>query len=746
MKKWKRLLCVFLAGALGVSALGACAKKDGETGNSTQSTGGKVAMGRYVEEEISLPFEGNEETVFDIIQKDDGSLELYTGTVGNDYKINTVNRYDYDGSNWSQAETWVKNVVESTVALGELQVKRGLDGTEYLLYNDKDYHPHLLRSADGVQYEEIMTDLLGKPVEGYEFYPRPEAFEGLTNDRIFISSYWFTSGIYNADGTLYMAMELGHASTDRRSDYAFSDKEIVIRSERGLERYNIEQKNKLEDIQTMENVQFQMLKMDKDGGLYAADSAGIHHIAKGGSIWETIVDGTLNSLGMPSMYLHGFFIGNDNTFYALMNSSDSKKLLRYAYDPNMASVPSTTLNVYGLKDSATVQQAAALFQKSHPDVRVVVNSAVSGYGEVADEDVIRTLNTELLSGKGADVLLLDGLPVQSYIDKGVLADITDVIAPYEQNGELLKTVLDAYKIDGKIYRFPARISLPLVVGGEKMLAALDSLEAFKEYHEAGNPAAFRMTNYENILRLETQMFYSDIFAEDGAILPGALKSLLETAKAAGVSCGAKTIFEEAAMGRDAEYYNMVLDRGYALAGMFNYFSGVGAIGIEEVDGESGIMTVTTIADQMGVTLNNLRGTYLPEHIVGVNASSPNLELAKEFVSLIFSQEVQKDNLYDGIAVNTEAAKIWAGKKVETMISTSIRNDDGAEVELTCTWPGEERANEILAMAAQCPQPVDVNEVLMKMIVEEAAGYFDGEITLDEAVSAIENKTNLYFSE
>lgn len=746
MKNWKRLLCVFLAGALGVTTLGACAKKDGETGNPSQPNGGNVAMGRYVEEEISFPFEGNEETVFDIIQKDDGGLEVYTGTVNADYKIETVNRYDYDGSNWSEADSWVKKVVESTDVLGELQVKRGLDGTEYMLYSDKDYHPHMLRSTDGVQYEEIMTDLLGKPVEGYEFYPRPDAFEGLANGRIFITSYWFTSGIYNADGSLYMAMELGHASMDKRSDYAFSDNEIVIRSERGLERYNIEQKNKAEDIQTMENVQFQTLKMDKDGGLYAADSAGIHHIAKGGSIWETIVDGTLNSLGMPSMYLHGFYIGNDNTFYALMNSSDSKKLFRYTYDPNMASVPSTTLNVYGLKDSATIQQAAALFQKSHPDVRVVVNSAVEGFGEVADEDVIRTLNTELLSGKGADVLLLDGLPVQSYIEKGVLADITDVIAPYEQNGELLKTVLDAYKEDGKIYRFPARISLPLVVGDEKMLAALDSLEDFKDYHEAGNPAAFRMTNYENILRLEAQMFYSDIFAEDGTILPGALKKLLEAAKATGESCGAKTVFEEAAMGRDAEYYNMVLDRGYGITSMFNYFSGAGAIGIEEVNSESGIMTVTSMADQMGIALNNLRGTYLPEHVVGVNASSPNLDLAKEFVSLIFSQEVQKDNFYDGIAVNTEAAKIWAGKKVETMLSTSVSNDDGTEIELVCTWPGEERTNEILAMAGQCSQPVDVNEVLMKMIVEEAAGYFDGEITLDEAVSAIENKTNLYFSE
>lgn len=747
MKNWKRWLCVFLAGTLGVTTLGACAGKNGENRDATKPNESNTAMGRYVEEEIEIPFEDDGEDVFSIMQKEDGSLAVCAGTVNADNQVETFKRYDYDGSNWTTvSDTWMSKVLENTVMLGELQTKRGTDGTEYILYHDKDYRPHVFRSTDGVQYEEILTELLGKPVEGYEFYPNPDAFEGLSDGQIFISSYWFTSGIYNADGSLYMAMELGNVSMDQRSDYAYSDNEIVIRSERGLERYNVKQKNKLEDIPTMENVQFQTMKMDKDGGLYAADSAGVHHMTKGGSIWETIIDGTLNSLGMPSMYLRGFFVGNDNTFYALMSGADKKKLFRYAYDSNMAAVPSNTLNVYGLKNSSTVQQAASLFQKSHPDIRIVVNSAVEGYGEAAGEDVIRTLNTELLSGKGADILLLDGLPVQSYIEKGVLADLSDVIAPYEENGEILKTVLDAYKEDGKIYRLPARISLPLVVGDEEMLAALDSMEAFKSYHEAGKPSAFRMTNYENILRLSTQIFYDEIFAKDGTLLPGALKNLLETAKAAGISCGAKTVFEEAQMGRDADYYNMVLDRGYGIAGMFNYFSGAGAIGIEEVDSESGVMTAASVAEQMGRTLYTLRDTYLPEHVIGINAASPNLELAKEFVSLLFSQEVQKDNFYDGIAVNPKAAKTWAGKKVETMLGSSVTTKDGVEIELTCVWPGEERANEILNMAGQCTQPVDINEVLMKMIVEEATGYFDGEVTLEDAVSSIENKANLYFSE
>ena len=34
-----------------------------------------------------------------------------------------------------------------------------------------------------------------------------------------------------------------------------------------------------------------------------------------------------------------------------------------------------------------------------------------------------------MDGNGPDIILLDGLPVESYIEKGLLEDISDVINP-----------------------------------------------------------------------------------------------------------------------------------------------------------------------------------------------------------------------------------------------------------------------------------------------------------------------------
>ena len=42
----------------------------------------------------------------------------------------------------------------------------------------------------------------------------------------------------------------------------------------------------------------------------------------------------------------------------------------------------------------------------------------SGEDSVTVSDALRTLNTDIMAGKGPDILILDGMPVENYIQKG----------------------------------------------------------------------------------------------------------------------------------------------------------------------------------------------------------------------------------------------------------------------------------------------------------------------------------------
>ena len=764
MKKKKRWLSLCMAAVMCITLLGGCSsakKPEGESQNGSTAPSGQTGgnqdgkdqdgnsapMGRYVEEEIAFPLEEGE-TVFDMAQAADGTLYAYIGTKDSKEQLSSLNRYCYEGGGWSKdTPEWLIAAV-SEHAMNISNVMIGVDGSEYVIYTEPEvYRFHVLRSMDGKTYEEVLTDLLCSKVEGYDFHPSMEALVGLDEGKMLVLGYWVQSGVYNKDSKLEYQVQAGSSNTDRRFDYGASKNEFVIRGERVWERHDMVSGETKEEIPAMDNAAQQQLQMAADGSLFACDSAGIHHIANGGTIWETVVDGSLNSLGMPSLYVSRFFVGQNDDFYVVMSPNGGEKmLLHFTYDPDMVSVPTNSLSIYGIKDSATLQQAAALFQKRHPDIRVTVNSANLEFGDIVDDDVIRALNTELLSGKGSDVLLLDGLPVRSYIEKGVLADLSDVIAPYEQAGTILPAVLDNSKTDGKIYGIPARIEMPVVVGTDEALAALESMETLQAYHTSGGKNIFRKMVYESLLRICTQMYYDEIFAEDGTLRPDALKTLLETVKAAGESCGAQTLFETPQDGQPADYFNRVLDRGFDFVDLYGYIGGSRALGSVSVTSSTGIMMANAATERMETNLHNLRNIYLPLHTIGINAASPNMDLAKEFVSLVFSLEVQQEDFYDGMPVNTEAIDVWAAKEVDLSIGTSMTDENGVMIEISAEWPGQERAAEILSMAKNCTLAVDVDEVLMKMIVEGSNGYFSGENTLEEAVSAIENKTGLYFAE
>jgi molybdenum cofactor cytidylyltransferase len=90
----------------------------------------------------------------------------------------------------------------------------------------------------------------------------------------------------------------------------------------------------------------------------------------------------------------------------------------------------TTLTVWSLADSATARLAVNAYKKANPEVDVTFETAVQTDTDdvsAAINDALTQLNTELLAGEGPDVLLLDRVDYTTYINKGMLADMSDTV-------------------------------------------------------------------------------------------------------------------------------------------------------------------------------------------------------------------------------------------------------------------------------------------------------------------------------
>lgn len=98
------------------------------------------------------------------------------------------------------------------------------------------------------------------------------------------------------------------------------------------------------------------------------------------------------------------------------------------------------------------------------------------------EDAMKVLSTELATGNGPDVLLLDDLPYDTYVEKGVLADLT---ATLDGTGErYMDTVRASYERNGGQYAMPMSMAVPVLMGDKDKIQGLASLEQLAELAEA----------------------------------------------------------------------------------------------------------------------------------------------------------------------------------------------------------------------------------------------------------------------
>ena len=481
---------------------------------------------------------------------------------------------------------------------------------------------------------------------------------------------------------------------------------------------------------------------------YQISSDGISRMQDGNDIEEIIMDGNSGAMGSPLNTVNGMVPMGDGEFLALYSQTDSGaySLEHYVYDEDVPSVPEQTLTVFGLTKSDTVQQAITQFQKANPDVQVEFSSLGKAGNEVTTED-IRTLNTELLSGNGADVLLLDGLPADSYIEKGMLEDLTNLYGEIADSADYLETIMEnTVQSDGKIYGLPVKFSVPLMFGNQDTEQALESLDSLAAYLEE-NPDAdvFGPAKSSYIRDMLFILYQDEVMGEDGKIDTQALEKLLLTVE---------KIAENSGEEGDVSY---LAEDSVGLASPFaanedglDVMSNADAVGTTDVASLSSMMVPYAVMRQEGLEPETVRNMYHPLGTVGINSASGQKELAEEFVKYLFSDEIQSAALIDGFPVLLSAldGKIQeaAAASGNFAASVAVAGEDGIDTELTASYPEEEEVRAFTELCRTLDTPMEQNRIVWNIYQEEADSFMEGSAGADEAAKNIAQKVDNYLAE
>lgn len=779
------------------------------TASAEPTDSNKTGMGRYVEQTITTKEELGRINGF--TKQEDGNLVAFSYNngvfssedEGTTWKkeaswFDTMNEYLMDVATSAQGEyayiyipsANTGEVTESTEEISEVAEEKTEQETEQITEKEIEQetkeeveetseeddslvqvqntlNAHYAYVDKNGQSKELEIEL---PESGGENYLNNMAF---LQDGTLIGTEADTGTVYTIDketGKIIKLFTTGtcvnYLATTSNYILAISGEQIYV--------YNI-QNNRLEDTdQTLvdfikqQNLDFrytpegnlsplQIGEGDSEKTIYVACRSGLYRHVIGGSVMEQLIDGSLNTLGSPSVTLLAIYYKTDGSFLACFTGN---KLVRYVYDAQISAVPESELKVYSLYDNRTIRQAISGYQQKNPNVYVNYEVGMSGTDAVTTEDAIKNLNTKLMTKDAPDILILDGLLQDTYIEKGMLLDLSSYMEDMEN--QLFTNISNVYEKEGVIYAMPAKFQIPIIMGNKeviKKITDMASLEKAVEQLRKEQPDGTLLGTYqaEELIQLLALVNAPNWMDADGNLDREALTEFMTKSnhiyelEQSGITEAQKQAHEEEHV-NFADEDSLYMDASYTV---FNYYADKQALALGKISAvQLNFANVTSVmhADKeadYGLWKAGTGNVFIPSAIMSVNAKTQDTQLAIDFIKEVFSKDTQSIDLSDGgFPVNkdglAEMEKNPNGDEEFGVIG--MVDETGREVDLSVRWPSAEQLRRLEDIMMSLDTPNMIDSMLLHTVEECAPKVWQGELSVEEAVNEVIHKMQIRMSE
>ena len=469
---------------------------------------------------------------------------------------------------------------------------------------------------------------------------------------------------------------------------------------------------------------------------------------------NTVLDGNSFSFGEPnSSVVNVMSLADGSTVIDILTGQQTNRLYRYAWDENATISPERTLTVWSLTNNDFVRATITELRRRHPDAYITYEVALSDMGMSAS-DAIRTLNTRLLSGRGPDVLILDGTPVENYVGRGMLLDLSGALNTSDMYSNLLAPYIQP---GGGIYALPMQLRIPALAGDPQTIAAVQNFDTLVNRVVTGNrPAAQDAMSFGGMGGLQEN--------ERAELHFATLRELFDFMWLANASA----IIDDNQLNSAVlmQFFNAIsaisdmydLGQPDPMGGMFSMVSVFGGAGRPVMLPPSLVQYVSHSTNMATFNIDNLMimsmlgnrantelaifpgmvpGTWLPSTIVGVSADTHVADFATEFVNAMLSPDIQRINYGEGLPVT------------QTGVAFQVQelNERQEQMREQLREVGQEPFEfDLDALVRQLETPAVIETTLLEIIWESTERLGAGAISLEGAVSEVEQNIRNYLAE
>ena len=406
--------------------------------------------------------------------------------------------------------------------------------------------------------------------------------------------------------------------------------------------------------------------------------------------------------------------------------------------PEGAQKQIVVLGTIGEPEDGLRRQVMAFNQESS-QYRITIKQYITYDEELS---ALSQLNTDILSGKMPDILLLDSkMPLQSYISKNLLADVGKLMEEDKEldSGQFLENVLDAFRVNGTLYYVAPAFCVDTFVAKQS---------------KAGDRTGW---NQEEFFTVRAE-------------LPVGMEMVSETSRYTYLQdymrvCGREYVdMDQGICDFQSEAFRNTLEFSATLPEYAERFQ------LEENSYDSRyiedkallqpvtIHSIPDLAQQIygcmgediayvGYPAESREGSCI--RVCGMSfalsARSDKLDGAWEFVRTFLTEDFQRDGLY---GVNGKSLPIrWdifaeRAKTAATQEGYCFINDEFMPVPAMT----QEQIDRAVDFIKGLHNMAFEDEVIMNIIYEEAESFFRGQKTAEDAAGMIQNRVQLYLDE
>lgn len=414
-----------------------------------------------------------------------------------------------------------------------------------------------------------------------------------------------------------------------------------------------------------------------------------------------------------------------------------------------------TILIGTLYNARALQAAAVNFNRNSDKYRITIKQYMDDSANYMDayQDAITNMNNDLTSRANCpDIIDLTGLNISQLASKGLLEDLGKYLDKSEalKREDFVESVLNGYTYDDILTCIPTSFELSTIIGkasdvGEKQGWTLQELIAYADQHP--NARLF-----DNATKNEI-MYYLLAYNEDIFIDWSKGKCNFDSEEFKSVLAFANR-FPTDYSGEDRQTSTPVkIQRGEVLldtASLYNFdeiqmyyeiFGGdITCKGLPAEDGSIG----TALAAS---------GLY------GISTKATRKEGAWEFLESYLQQDndrysfgfPSRKSKLDEMAKEAVTIKYWTDENGDPVLDENgepIEMGGGGSIgwgdwSYTYRKATQEEVDLVLQLINQAkPVSLGITQIL-EMINEDAAGYFEGQKSVDEVVKVIQNRVQLY---